>query len=32
VLKPHANQLVADGFGFSAVTIGDDDISELLRD
>jgi hypothetical protein len=32
VLEPHAEQLVADGFGFSAVTIGDDDLGEMLRD
>jgi len=32
VLEPHAEQLVADGFGFSAVTIDDDDLSDLLRD
>ena len=32
VLEPHAEQFVADGFGFSAVTIGDDDLSELLMD
>ncbi|HEY8571837.1 hypothetical protein [Phenylobacterium sp.] len=33
VLEPHAHQLVAEGFGYSAVTIGeDDDLSDLLRD
>ena len=32
VLEPHAAQLAADGFGFSAVTIGDDDLSEMLLD
>jgi hypothetical protein len=32
VLEPHANRLMADGFGFSAVTIGDVDLSDLLRD
>jgi hypothetical protein len=32
VLEPHAEQLVADGFGYSTVTIGDDDLGELLRD
>lgn len=32
VLEPHAEQLVADGFGYSAVTLEDDDVSELLRD
>lgn len=32
VLEPHAEQLLADGFGFSAVTIDDGDLSELLSD
>jgi hypothetical protein len=32
VLEPHAEQLLADGFGFSAVTIDDADVGELLRD
>ena len=32
VLEPHAEQLVADGFGYSAVAIDDDDLNELLRD
>lgn len=32
VLEPHADQLVADGFGFSAVTIGDEDLSDLLAE
>ena len=33
VLEPHAEQLVADGFGYSAVTIDhDSDLSEMLAD
>ena len=32
VLEPHAEQLVADGFSYSAVTIDDDDLGEMLRD
>lgn len=34
VIEPHADRLLAEGFGFSAVTLdnGDDDLSEMLRD
>ena len=34
VLEPYAEQLVGDGFGYSAVTIGDDDadLTDMLRD
>jgi len=33
VIEPHAAQLVADGFGYSVVTVGDDDdLVEMLRD
>lgn len=33
VLEPHVDQLVSEGFGFSAVAIGEhDDLSDLLRD
>lgn len=30
VLKPYASQLVAEGFGYSAVEIEDGDISDML--
>lgn len=33
VLEPHADQLVSEGFGYSAVTIDEDvDLSDMLRD
>jgi hypothetical protein len=32
VLEPHGEQLLADGFGFSVVTIGDEDLSDMLTD
>lgn len=33
VLEPHADQLVRDGYGYSAVAIGeDDDLSDLIQD
>ena len=33
VLQPHAEQLVADGFGYSVVTISDDeDLGEVLSE
>jgi hypothetical protein len=33
-IEPHAQRLVAEGFGYSAVTLdsGEDDLSEMLRD
>jgi len=32
VLEPHAAQLVAEGYGYSVVEIGGDDLTEMLRD
>lgn len=34
VIEPHADRLIADGFGYSAVTIdsGDEGFSEMLED
>ena len=32
VLEPHAKQLLADGYGFSAVTLEGDEIGDILAD
>lgn len=34
VIEPHADRLIAEGYGFSALTLdgGDDDLSQMLRD
>lgn len=32
VLQPHRERLLADGFGYSVVTIGDEDLSDMIRE
>lgn len=31
-LQPYSERLLADGFGYSVVTIGDEDLSDMIRD
>ena len=31
-IQPHAERLLADGFGYSVVTIDDDDLSDMIRE